>query len=168
MVWKFEVHGLAENINYLEKFNTDVAKILKKEMKDGANEVAKVSRSLIPTRTLTNWGPWTYSRDGRDLSFNSATVKRGIVAKQRRVRRRGETVGFGYVVENKTPAGALYELAGSRNKSGEPFNSLINMHHGSIQPKRPRTLIPAYYQAMPLAQAKIEAALEKAQRSVGG
>jgi hypothetical protein len=168
MGWEFKAHGLAETINFLEKFNTDVAKILKKEMKDGANEVAKVSRSLIPTTPLTNWGAWTYSKDGRDFSFDSAKVKRLITAKQKRQRISVETVGFGYVVENKSIAGAVYELAGSRDRSGESFNSQINMLNGSIKPNRPRTLIPAYYQAMPTAIKKIEAALDKASKSAGG
>lgn len=160
MGWNFEMNGLAKNINFLEKFNEDVANTLKKEMRTGANEVAKASRSLIPASAVSNWGAWTSSSDGRDLGFIGSWVKRGVSVQTERTRKSGITVGFGYRVVNKTPAGAIYELAGSRTKNA--LGRGINKNKPVA--RYPRTLFAAYYMAMPTAMTRIETAIEKAKR----
>lgn len=165
MGFDFKIENLAQTIDFLERFNQDVAKVLKKEIKSGANEVAKASRSLIPHDGLSNWGQWTSSRDGRDLGFIGAFVKRGIVVETGRTRKSGATVAFGYRVVSKSPAGAIYELAGSKNDN-EGMGLAMNRKH----PVRnyPRTLFPAYYAAMPKVLQKIEAAIEKSKQSMAG
>jgi hypothetical protein len=160
MGWDFDTKNLAQNITFLETFNKDVAKILKKEIRQGANEVAKASRRRIPQSGLTNWGAWTYSRDGRDLGFIGGWVKRGIVVETQRSRNRGVTVAYGHRVVTKTPAGAIFELAGSESK--EPMPLAMEKVH-PVQ-NYPRTLFAAYYEAMPTALQKIESAIEKAKK----
>ena len=162
MGWNFDTKNLAQNIDFLETFNKDVAKILRKEIKSGANEVAKASRSLIPKEGLSNWGAWTYSRDGRDLGFIGSWVKKGIVVETTRSRNRGATVAYSQRVVTKTPAGAIYELAGSVSDS--PMALAVKDKHPFPFKIYPRTLFPAYYKAMPLALKKIEAAIEKAKK----
>ena len=160
MGWNFDTKNLAQNIDFLETFNKDVAKILRKEIKSGANEVAKASRSLIPKSGLSNWGAWTFSRDGRDLGFIGSWVKRGIVVETTRSRNRGATVAYSQRVVTKTAAGAIYELAGSDSES--PMARAMVYKHPVKN--YPRTLFPAYYKAMPIALKKIEAAIEKAKK----
>ena len=160
MGWDFDTKNLAQNIDFLETFNKDVAKILRKEIKSGANEVAKASRSLIPKSGLSNWGAWTFSRDGRDLGFIGSWVKRGIVVETTRSRNRGATVAYSQRVVTKTAAGAIYELAGSVSDS--PMARAVASKHPVKN--YPRTLFPAYYKAMPIALKKIEAAIEKAKK----
>lgn len=160
MGWNFDMKGLAENINFLEKFNQDVSKTLKKEMRAGANEVAKAAKSLIPASAVSNWGAWTSSSDGRDLGFIGSWVKRGVAVETQRSRKSGVTVGFGYRVVNKTAAGAIYELAGSKNSNA--LGRGINKNKPVT--RYPRTLFAAYYMAMPAAVRKIETAIEKAQK----
>lgn len=162
MGWDFDTKNLAQNINFLETFNADVAKILKKEIKQGANEVAKASRRRIPQSGLRNWGAWTFSRDGRDLGFIGGWVKRGIVVETYRTRNRGVTVAFGQRVVTKTPAGAIFELAGAESET--PMALAMKDKHPFPFKNFPRTLFPAYYEAMPTALKKIEAAVEKAKK----
>ena len=162
MGWDFQLQGLAANINFLEKFNEDVAKTLKKEMRAGANEVAKASRSLIPESAVSNWGAWTESKSGRDLGFIGAWVKRGVSVETERTRKAGVTVGYGYRVVNKTAAGAIYELAGYDKDRNAALGRGINKNKPVV--RYPRTLFAAYYMAMPAAERRIEAAIEKAQK----
>lgn len=162
MGFNYTVKNLAQTIDFLERFDEDVSKILKKELKSGANEVAKASRSLIPNDGLRNWGQWTFTRDGRDLGFIGAFVKRGIVVETQRTRNSGVTVSFGYRVVSKTAAGAIYELAGSKNDDEGMGRAMLKKHPTN---NYPRTLFPAYYTGMTKALQKIEAALEKAKRS---
>jgi hypothetical protein len=163
MSFKVDVDGVGPLINQLERFDKDVAKVLKTEMRAGANEVAKAAREMIPESGLRNWGAWTYSKDGRDLGFIGSWVKRGITVSQQRNRQSGITIGFGYDVVTKTPAGSIYELAGS--KSDEPMSRAMRKKHPVTN--YPRTLFEAYYAGMPQAKAKIEAAIKKAEEKVG-
>ena len=158
--WNVDIQGIAKTIDFLERFDKETAKVLKRDIKSGANEVAKESRSLIPNDGLRNWGAWTYSRDGRDLGFIGTWVKRGIVTETQRTRNSGITIGFGYRVVTKTAAGAIYELAGSR--SSEPMPRA--MENKRPVNRYPRTLFAAYYAAMPTVQEKVAAAIAKLER----
>jgi len=167
MGWDFDTKNIAQNIDFLEKFNKEVGKVLKKEIKQGANEVAKASRRRIPTEGLSNWGQWTESgtrggreSSGRDLGFIGGWVKRGIIVETQRSRKRGVTVAYGHKVVTRTPAGSIFELAGSASESTMAKN--IARKHPVR--KYPRTLFPAYYEAMPTALKKIEAAIDKAKK----
>ena len=168
MGWDFEVKNLAQNIDFLETFNKDVAKILKKEIRAGANEVAKASRRMIPNSALSNWGQWTEdgtrggrNTDGRDLGFIGSWVKRGIVVETNRTRNSGATVAYGHRVVSKSPAGAIYELAGKKTTT-EGMGLAMNKKRPTQ--RYPRTLFAAYYEAMPTALKKIEAAIEIAKK----
>jgi len=162
MGFNFKIDNLAQTVDFLEKFNTDVSKILKKEMRSGANEVAQASRSLIPNDALSNWGQWTFSRDGRDLGFIGSFVRSGIVVETNRSRNSGVTVGFGYRVVSKNAGGAIFELAGSVTDDKGSMGLAVNNKNPAKN--YPRTLFPAYYSGMSKAREKIEAALEKAKR----
>jgi len=161
MGFDFKIDNLSQTVDFLEKFNVEVGKVLKKEIRSGANEVAKASRSLIPNDGLRNWGQWTFTRDGRDLGFIGAFVKRGIVVETQRTRNSGVTVSYGHRVVSKTAAGAIYELAGSQNDDKGMGLAMRKKHPTN---NYPRTLFPAYYMGMSKAMQKIEAALEKAKR----
>lgn len=160
MGWNVDIQGIAATIDRLERFDSDTAKTLKKEIKAGANLVAKASRKKIPHDGLRNWGAWTFSRDGRDLGFIGSWVKRGIVTEQQRTRNSGVTVGFGYRVVSKTAAGAIYELAGSASET--PMARAVAKKHPVDH--YPRTLFAAYYEAMPDVREEIAAAIKKLEK----
>ena len=170
--YRIEAQGIAPFVNRLEKFDKDVSKTLKKEMRQGANQVAKEARSLIGAiggNPLSGWGPWTSRTRGkqteRDLSFNVPAVKKGIKVQAYRGRFRGATVAFGYRVNQMNPGGAIYELAGSQNRSGDLFNSTLNNKRGSN--RYPRIMYRAYYAGMGRAEAMIRDAIRKAEKKVG-
>jgi hypothetical protein len=173
MGWKFETINLAASVDALEKFDSEVGKILKKEMRAGANEVAKAARKRIPNSGLSNWGMWTSEENGRDLGFIGSWVKRGIVVETKRSRNRGSTVALGYRVVTKSVAGAIYELAGGSTKGyrgrrlGGSQKFRQNIRDKNNNGPYPRTLFPAYYEAMPKAIEKIEAAIRKAEPAIG-
>jgi hypothetical protein len=170
--YRVEVQGISPFINRLEKFDKDVSKTLKAEMRRGSNEVAKEARSLIGAlggNPLSGWGTWSSAgrgrTDARDLSFSPAAAKRGIKVQSYRGRSRGVVTSFGYRVKQMNPGGAIFELAGSQNKSGELFNSNLNEKHQNI--RYPRILYRAYYAGMSRAETIIRAAIRKAEKEVG-
>jgi hypothetical protein len=65
---------------------------------------------------------------------------------------------------NNSPAGAIYMLAGSKNRSGHRFNNVINRQHGSGP--WPRAMTPAYYAKGPQAAKDIGHLIEQAINNV--
>ena len=159
-----EVKGVPELINRISKFDKDVYRILTKEVRQALSSVAKDAIARTPNgRAIKGWGPWTAARDGRDLSFNGQDVKRGIKPQAVKRSKSGRVVKFSGRVITKTPAGAIFALAGS--KTGGQFEDALLRKAGNIWP---RTLTPALYAKGPQAARDIEAAIQKAAASVNG
>ena len=178
MPMSVEVEGVASLVNRLSKFDKDVYSTLNKEIKQGLLGVAADARSNTPQRALRGWGPWNVPtgqtgqvgavslvRGTRDLGFRGSAVAAGIVPQTVRRSKRGQVVRFAGRVITKTPAGAIFALAGSRNRSGDSFNQHLNDRWGE---RWPRTLTDALYSAGPEARRAIEAAIGKAAKSVTG
>jgi hypothetical protein len=170
---RIELEGATELVNRLVKFDKDVYKILERELKSAALLVADDARGRLPPTALSNWGRWsvttgsngtrgavTMATGSRDLSFSSAKARRGIKAQVPKKYNRGALVGFSVRVVQMDAAGAIYELAGSQDKSGHPFNRNMNNENGSSI--WPRSLTPALYAKGDEAARGIEAALDRA------
>lgn len=161
-----EVKGVPELINQISKFDKEVYKILTKEVRQALSSVAKDAISRTPNgRAIKGWGPWIAARDGRDLSFSGADVKRGIKPQAVKRSKGGRVVRFSGRVITNTPAGAIFALAGSKG-GGEQFEDTLNRKRGDNV--WPRTLTPALYAKGPDAARDIEAAIKKAAADVNG
>ena len=171
-----DVEGVGPLINRLQKFEKDIYKILQKEIRQGAEQVAVAARRLTPSGSaLSGWGAWnlrtgrtgqvgavTLLGGSRDLAFKGEQVRSRIRAKSKVIRRRrGGIQGITGVVETRDPAGAIYSLAGSRSTS--QFGDALNAKHGSVYP---RALTPALYEKGPDAMRAIEAAIRRAADAV--
>jgi hypothetical protein len=158
-------------INRLEKFDKDVSKELKQEMRKASGRVANESRSLISAMgdPLSNWAGYSWVEqdraDGRNLQFNMSAVKRGYKVKTNRHRKSGITTAFGQSVVQETAAGAILELAGSRSKG--QFNRNIISARNSPIGKIPRILGKAYYRVMPIVVVELRSAIRRAEMKVG-
>jgi hypothetical protein len=170
MAWTMKVStpDLAAFINRLEKFDGSVSKELKQKMRKASGLVAQNARERqqVP---LSNWGRYGWVEqdraNGRNLGYNQAAARRGLRVSTNRYRASGVTTAFGMSVVQRDPAGAIFELAGSANRSGHRFNSALNRVLG--KGPYPRSLFPAYYAVMPTVQQQIEAAIRDAERKVG-
>jgi hypothetical protein len=164
MTIRAQVDGVGPFVARLEKFDKDVAKALKAEMKRGAAEVAAAAKSRITALPLSNWGAW--NSGGRDLSFTRAKAAGGIKPMVSRHRKRNTTVSFAYDVGQKSPGGAVFEGVGVgstafvKNIVGK-WGPRPNVRGGK------RTLLPAYYERIGPAQDRIEKAIRDAERKVG-
>ena len=120
---KFDVEGLAPFINRLEKFDKDVSKELKAEMKKGADVVAKAAGSTVSGVPISGWGTWNHQ--GRDLGYNPSKVKSGFKVATNRYRRRGVTAAFGYDVVQANAGGSVYEVIGDKSRVTGPQGELL-------------------------------------------
>ena len=164
---KFEVEGLAPFVNRLEKFDKDVSKELKAEMRKGADVVAKAAQSTVGGVPISGWGVWNHQ--GRDLGYNPSKVRSGFKVATNRYRRRGVTAAFGYDVVQSNAGGSVYEVIGDKSRTtdsrGEQFVDAVVSR--SSARRNPRTLIPSYYEGIEQARERITAALKVAMRRVG-
>lgn len=174
MPLSFHVDGVPELINRISKFDKEVAKILNDEVKEGADVVAAYARDLVPSgNALSNWGAWNYktgktgsigvvslSQGSRDLSFNGSLVARGIKPQAVKSNKRGVVVGYKARVVMSTAAGAIWSLAGSKNRSKLSFGP--NLNGAFRDPRFPRALTPALHAKGPESREKIKNAIDRA------
>lgn len=164
----------AEFINRLEKFDPDVSKALKKEIRQASGDIVKASRSIWDSYGLPlhNWGYGWNTSTGRDLVFHGSAAKGGVKARQYRARKAGVTVAYGYQVVQTNAAAAIFELAGSDNDESKDTRGGSNTFNQNLLNKYPnapfpRVLYPSYYAGIGPARKRIEAAVQEAARKVG-
>jgi len=177
--WHVEVNNdLKEFLTRLNAFDADVAKILKRDMKRGANLVTKDARSRVRSAgtPLSNWAKSWVEQDrsnGRDLAWNTGRAAAGIKTVPFTNSRARAVVKFGFAVVQRDAAGSIYETAGGSDKpykgtrGGGSKKMRANINKSSGSGPYPRTLFPAYYAQMPQVQRDIEAAIKAAQKAVG-
>jgi len=156
--WTVNVQGLGDYINRMKRFDSDIAKHLQSDIKVAVDGIYKDSQQQISTigKPLSRWGSWSNKRTVtskrglrkhssgsyvRDLSYDPSAVKAGI-KKSVRVLNKSDVQDVVGVVSDTTAAGAIYELAGSKNPTGNIFNQNLIKEHPT--PRWPRVLGPAW------------------------
>lgn len=148
--WRVEVTNLKQLMNALEVIDKSAAKNINKTITGVAKRVVVDATYLTPyNNPLSGWGRWTFSRDGRDLSFESGAVAKGFRVQKSNFRRRGVSAGLGYDVIQSNAAGAIFEIMGDGSRVTTPSGqNMVDMVNKRFPRKQPRTLIAAYYRNM--------------------
>ena len=176
--WNVEVTGLRQVFDALDEWDKKAGNALKKRITTGARQIATEASYISPyTNPLSGWGKWTFSRDGRDLSFDPMTVARSYAVRRNNYRRKNVSAGIAWEVYSKNAAGNIFEVMGGGERVGETnfnwqgqgFVSQINQRFkGNKKGQRPRTLVPAYYKVVtPELREEIRQAIVKAAREAG-
>jgi hypothetical protein len=83
--------------------------------------VRNEARDYVPFKVLSKWQNQTGVWADTDRTFDALTVKKGIVYRRGRTKANEQGFRSSYRIVNKTPAGAIYETAGRKNPSGQPW-----------------------------------------------
>ena len=162
---KVQVTGVATKIDAIFRFDKDLWKGIQRGVKDAAESVAADARRRVPSYGLGSssgqggWGGWIATKDGRDLSYDQAAIRKGIKTRFKSRYKGGFREVRGQAV-NTSPAGAIFMLAGSKNVSKHRFNTAINRQQTAGP--WPRALTPAYYAKGPQASVEIGRLIEQA------
>ena len=167
----FKVEGADRMIERIKGFEREIWRDLQKEVRDASDDIVNDARAAVPSRGLRRWGPWRVNVGGaggfrntsRDRDYVESNVKAGIRNQFRTRKSRGSLGVLGRVVQADA-AGAIFTLAGSQNRSGDPFNSHLNRKHGAGP--WPRLLGPAWTDNVDEARNKIQKAVDDAARKV--
>lgn len=176
MAMNVEVRGAAAKIDALKRFDKSAWSGIQKGVKAAQEEITADARSrvpqmgLVPNRRGTGWGKWIEKKSGRDLSYNQNEFVFKTKFRSRVQSGFREVMGI-TSLDVKTPAVSIFVLAGSKDKSGHPFNRNINRQQGGQTGVRnaqmwPRLLTPARYAKGPVAAATIGRLIEQAVNQV--
>jgi hypothetical protein len=174
MAVRASVDGVGPFVSRLEKFDKDVAKVLKREMKQASDLVRKEAVSRVPDNPLSGWGPWMSG--GRNLGYEKSRVRSSYKTTTDRYRRRGITVAYGYSVVTSDPAASIFETVGAKKakgntswRSSSQFRRYVVNEYG----RRPkvkggkRILLPSYYAVIGKVHERVKTAIRDAERKVG-
>jgi hypothetical protein len=145
------VKGSKETMRALRKIDPELASQLNKRMNDGARTILDRAGQSVPPRPMRNWGQWTRKRDGADLNWEPDTVRKGL--KYTRKGGRGSASGSigganvkgmaTFSLVNRSPIGAIYEMAGSKGGSSPQGRVFVRNLTGNYKPA-PRLLVETW------------------------
>ena len=151
---KVEVTGLRQILDALDTVDKKATDRIRRQITKAGGDVRKAAQANVSRmgRPVSNWGPWveTASGRGRDLSFDPGTVVSKIKLQRSNYKKGGVARGISWDVVNDSPAGAIFEVVGdfsrTTDEAGEHLVRAINRRYPG---KKPRILLPAYYDGMP-------------------
>lgn len=171
---KIQVTGLRELFNALEEWDKKASDALRRRIRKAGGQVATAASYISPGRPpVSGWGKWTFSRDGRDLSFDPAAVARGFKVRQNNFRRKGVSAGLGFDVYQGNAGGSIFEVLGNESRVGQTnFNwqgsGFVTNIRNRFPRHEPRSLFAAYYEVMtPELQNEIRDSIIDAARKAG-
>ncbi len=134
-----ELRGNTDLRMAMRRFAPDLEKNLRKEMASGLKPVVRAARGFVPAESpMSGWAARSFT-EGRFPQYNAATIIRGItystgVSKPNKN-------GFTSMarIMNKSAVGAIYETAGRKNPSGQPW---VGAKAGGTSHKVSRSLNP--------------------------
>ena len=148
--WRVEVTGFRQLMDALKLLDEKAYKVIVKEITSASKDVATAASYFAPGRNpVSNWGPWTATKGGRDLSFDPAAVAGGFKVRRKNFRKRGVSRGLAFEVYQSNAAGAIYEVIGSGARVTTPPGAhLVAMMNSRFPGHLPRSTLPAYYTKM--------------------
>ena len=177
--WAVNVNGIGQFVARMKRFDEDTSKVLVSEIKVAVDGIYQAAGQTITAtgNPLSNWGSWTErkrvgsrgavtSSGGtytRDRSYSASDAKRGL-KKNVRVINKPDHQDVVAIIKQMNPAAAIYELAGSKSKSGHVFNANVNRTHPAQ--RWPRVLGPAWADGNKRAGQLIAAAVKRAINTV--
>jgi len=116
-----ELKGLANTQKAMRKFTPGLYQRMNAEISAVMLPVRNEARSYVPLKVLSKWqhqtGVWALS----DRTYDAITIKKGIVYRRGRTKANDKGFRSSYRIVNTTAAGAIYETAGRKNPSGQPW-----------------------------------------------
>ena len=127
-----EVTGLREVVKAFKTFQPDIQKNLNKEVRAFAAPVVNKAKGFLEASPsgLSNWAVQGSAKKFKESQpeqrkgfpkFNASLAKRGIYLRTKPTKPNRQGFVSIFSIVNTDPAGAIYETAGRKNPSGQPW-----------------------------------------------
>lgn len=113
------IDNVRETRRVMGKFAPEVKKALDKANREAGKPMLNLAKAQFVDQPMTNWGRWIAAKDGRDLSWSQGEAVKGVKIKQRGRAKRSPWSGV-LQIRNESAVGAIFEMAGRRNKPSTP------------------------------------------------
>lgn len=110
------INNVAKARRMMQRYAPEVKKALDKANREAAAPLVNLARNNVPTLPLSGW------QRGR-LAYNQAEIKKGIKVKSGKRSRRSPWSAVTQL-RNDNPAGAIFELAGTKTTTGNFVDNL--------------------------------------------
>lgn len=132
------LNGYNEFKKNLKNADAELRKEMDKEIRSFINPVSSLAKTYVPPSAMRNWKSGGKGEWSDRLGWDQAAVVKGIVVRQGGKRSRGSATSAAWRIQNKSAAGAVYELAGKKSSgkgiAGMTFINAITLSGG--QPSR--------------------------------
>lgn len=167
---RVNIAGLEATMKALKEYDEVQYKLIQREITKAANLIVRVARAeLLSAEVISNWGRWTFSRDGRDLSFDApkaaSTIK--VTRGSSRIKRnRGTFVTNAIGVVSTDPATVIFHHVGHAQRPGPRTSAKGESMRANMAKavKKPRGIWAGAEKEQDNALALIVQAVEEAQR----
>lgn len=115
------ISGNTELRMALRRFAPDLEKNLRKELASGLKPVVRAARNYVPAEApMSGWAARSFS-EARFPFYNARTIQRGITYSTTVSKPNKNGFTSMAAIYNKSAVGAIYETAGRKNPSGQPW-----------------------------------------------
>lgn len=116
------IYGVHETLAALKALDANAARQINRAINKSVDKVAQTARGLVDPQGLSGWQRQLPGGRGgaRRAGYEPSEIARGIKVKRKRPRKRGPLVSAFAVVQNTTPAGAIWEVAGRKSDGITP------------------------------------------------
>lgn len=161
-----KVYGVVEAMRYLNRYEKDVYKEVKKSMNTSALPLANQVGGEFPDRVLTNWNgshPMKRRKEGKPFPTYEAANARGMVIPKVGIGRLRNNERNILRIQQMSPGGAVLDGAGS--KTSNIFTKNLDIYAPTkgtsvIGKSRSRVLYKAVDKRMPMVEAVVAHAIE--------
>lgn len=163
--------GFRESVRALNKFPTDLQRDTRREINRAVLDTVKVARGYVPADpAMSGWDKANYAEGSRwyDRGYNATEIRRGLRVYRgsgKSANHRGWYTAIG--AENRSAAGMIYELAGSKSAGRTPAGRRFIRNIASTGLRTPlrRLIVRAGVEEGSKATARILAALRRLEAS---
>jgi hypothetical protein len=122
MANRINIAGFDATMKALKEYDEVQYKLIQREITKAATAIVRVARAeLMSADVVSNWGRWTFSRDGRDLGFEASRAASTIKVTRgsgRIKRNRGVFVTNAIGVVSTDPATQIFHVVGHAKRQG--------------------------------------------------
>jgi hypothetical protein len=168
------VHGVQSTIQYLQRFERDVFKEIRKQLIDSAKPIVIAVQDEFPkqpwdSKRGTNWAKYGRTQRGRKAPsasgasfprYQQSKIKRGVKADTGSSRRRADGTYTILRIKQTDAAGSIYDLA-QQTQTANAASFITNLNKTKRGQPNSRVMFPTVIKEMPTVIANVMKILDK-------